>query len=555
MAKSDFPAELTRNGRRSGKRVDTIIKNFPEFWKLVLNNTASHLSDKDRYELFWFDSYDFLKCNHDLCEVSVHPLREFCSNKCKIDSGKVRGRIVQTTLERYGSISSLGNKAVREKGKQTNLERHGMENGGWSKQAQDKIKATCQERYGTDSPGASEEIRDKMQTTILEKYGSITPFGNKEIQQKIKNKIFAKYGTENILALEKYRNKEKNKKTKSSKFDDSVFEDSELIDKLMTDNGWKSVAKAAGYSQESHSATYRKLKLYGYDSSLWNEGVSVPEKEIKAFIEILGFKPKLNTRKVIKGVELDIFVEEKNFAIEFDGIYWHSSNNKESDKYQSARHLKKTNLCDESNINLVHIFENEWYDKKDIWKSVIRNKLGKSKRLYARKCEIRDVDVKIANDFCKINHLQGSTPCSFAKGLYYNDDLVMVATFGKSRYRKDDVLELIRMCSVLDHVIVGGASKLFNTISVPFISYANRRWSSGNVYNILNGKLENISGPSYWYIKSGVLYHRSTYMKHKLKHRLEKFDPTLTEVENCYNDGLRRIWDCGQLVYLFNTEK
>ena len=43
-------------------------------------------------------------------------------------------------------------------------------------------------------------------------------------------------------------------------------------------------------------------------------------------------------------------------------------------------------------------------------------------------------------------------------------------------------------------------------------------------------------------------------MKHKLAKTLKVFDNSKTEVENCYNNGLRRIWDCGNLIFVKEKE-
>ena len=49
----------------------------------------------------------------------------------------------------------------------------------------------------------------------------------------------------------------------------------------------------------------------------------------------------------------------KEIAVEFDGMYWHSEENKPQNY-----HLNKTNLCEAKGIQLVHIFEkNEWLYK------------------------------------------------------------------------------------------------------------------------------------------------------------------------------------------------
>ena len=199
------------------------------------------------------------------------------------------------------------------------------------------------------------------------------------------------------------------------------------------------------------------------------------------------------------------------------------------------------------NTVTTYIFENEWESKHEIWKSVIQHKLGKSKKIYARKCVVKNIPNKEANMFCEENHLQGKCVASFSKGLFYENELIQVATFGKPRYSKSEKVELIRLCSKKYHCVVGGASKLLKDMKL--ISYANRRWSYGNVYEKIGLTKISTTPICYFYIDKGNVFHRSSFMKHKLKDKLEKFDPNLSEIENCYNNSLRRIWDCGNILY------
>jgi hypothetical protein len=130
-------------------------------------------------------------------------------------------------------------------------------------------------------------------------------------------------------------------------------------------------------------------------------------------------------------------------------------------------------------------------------------------------------------------------------------------TFGKSRFNKKYKYELLRFCNKLGYHIPGSASKLLkyferNYKPKSLISYADRRWSRGNVYEKLGFKMIGKSKPNYWYFKltSNIRYSRINFQKHKLKDILEKFDETLSESENMKLNGYNRIYDCGNLVYV-----
>lgn len=277
--------------------------------------------------------------------------------------------------------------------------------------------------------------------------------------------------------------------------------------------------------------------------------VSKPEIELLEFVRSLGVDA-YRSRGIISPKEIDVYIPSHNLGIEFNGIFWHSSASVDTDKYFEKKHIEKTIECESVGVSLLHIFENEWMcnTKREIWKSVIRTKLGMNHKIFARKCNMVNVDKHTANEFCDKNHLQGSCSHSYAVGMEYNNELVMIATFGKPRYDKSASVELIRMCSILNTTVVGGASRLLKD-KHNLVSYANRRWSCGNVYDTIGFVEKSRSKPSYYYTKRTDIHHRSSFMKHKLKSKLEIFDESLSERENMYKNGYRRIWDCGTIVY------
>ena len=129
-------------------------------------------------------------------------------------------------------------------------------------------------------------------------------------------------------------------------------------------------------------------------------------------------------------------------------------------------------------------------------------------------------------------------------------------TFGKSRFNKSYDYELLRYCTIANFSIIGAAGKLFNyflkNYSGSIISYADRRWSNGNLYKQLGFEELSASAPAYYYIKDDIRYNRVKFQKHKLSNLLEVFDPTLSESQNMYINGYIKVWDCGNLCYGFN---
>jgi len=272
-------------------------------------------------------------------------------------------------------------------------------------------------------------------------------------------------------------------------------------------------------------------------------------------------------KKEHKYYELDIYNEDKKIGIEFDGLYWHSNKFKDSDY-----HLSKTRFFEQRDIRVIHIFEDEWKNKKDIVIDKLLSIFGGQKdKIYARECTIKEVLSKDRNIFLEANHIQGADSASISYGLYYNNELVAVMSFSKLRKAlgqdsRESVYELSRYAGKLGYTIVGGFSKLFKNILrlhpeiKEVITYADLRWSSAksNVY-LKNGfKLDHVSKPSYFYLDSNykTRLFRYNYRKQVLKSKFpEIYSDEKTEFQIMDEAGYMRIWDCGNLVYKIKIKR
>lgn len=286
-----------------------------------------------------------------------------------------------------------------------------------------------------------------------------------------------------------------------------------------------------------------------------NIGKSKQEKEVLYFIkEIYTGNIIENARNIIDDFEIDIYLPDLNLGIEYNGLYWHSE-----DKRGKTYHLDKTNQAEKIGINILHIFSNEWEQKPDIWKSIIKNKLCiNDKIVYARNCDIKSISSEQSKLFLNENHLQGNINSSIKYGLFHNNELISIMTFGKSRFNKKYEYEIHRLCTKINYRVIGGASKLFSHFIKDYnpnsiISYCDKRYANGKVYNKLGFILQKISKPNYWYTKNNLeILSRICFQKHKLKNKLKNYNSNLTEWENMKNNGWNRIWDCGNFVFIWN---
>lgn len=278
------------------------------------------------------------------------------------------------------------------------------------------------------------------------------------------------------------------------------------------------------------------------------------EREITEYISSLGVEYIENERKILNGKEIDIYIPIKKIGIEINGLIWHSDLYGTDDKY----HLQKTNDLEKQGIKLIHVFEDEWNDKHDIVKSRLNNILGVTEnKLYARKCEIKEVSSEVASDFLNKNHIQGNVGSTVKIGLFYNNKLVSLMTFGKERKAlgskgKDGCFEMIRFCNKLNFNVIGGASRLLKYFIKTYnpkqiISYADRRWSQGKLYETLGFDFVKNTTPNYFYIVKKRRENRFKYRKDILIK--EGFDSNKSEREIMAERKIPRIYDCGCKLY------
>lgn len=279
------------------------------------------------------------------------------------------------------------------------------------------------------------------------------------------------------------------------------------------------------------------------------------ELAMHKILDDAGIPYQKNVWDIVTG-ELDIYIPDRNLAVEVNGLYWHSEARGRGRDY----HLAKTLECAEKGVQLIHIFESEIRDKTEIIESMILSRVGKAKKIYGRKTECRRIeDAKVVRAFLDKNHIQGDLrTIGAAYGLYRGDTLVSVATFGKARYSQHE-WECLRFCSKLGHNIMGGFSKMFKAFVTDadpksVITYSDLRFGTGKVYEKAGFEHSHDSTPNYFYIVDGNLESRVKYQKHKLEGNLENFDPELTERENMANHRYHRIWDCGNRVYVWNKQ-
>lgn len=294
------------------------------------------------------------------------------------------------------------------------------------------------------------------------------------------------------------------------------------------------------------------------------------ENDVVDFLKTMGIEFIRHDRNEIKPKELDIWIPENKIAIECNPT---SSHNSSKPMYDSGEPMKysyhqiKTNLCEEKGIRLIHIFGYEWNHKRSIIESIIRNALGKTEnKIFARNCELKEVCYSDAKSFLVDNHRQGFANSSVRLGLYFEDELVSLMTFGSARRtigvnKNAECWELVRFCNKLNTSVVGGASKLFKRFVAQFdpsdiISFSDRAHTTGNLYTTLGFSERGRSAPGYVWVNSNtdIAYNRVNAQKHNLKKFLndDNIDLTKTEAQIMEEHGFVRVYDSGVITWQWN---
>lgn len=391
----------------------------------------------------------------------------------------------------------------------------------------------CKSGCGTSDP----KVKALYEKTNLKKYGEKHYMKTDKALSNINLLIQKKQ--QNITNKDKYNNK-------------IYIEENFVISKKFLKQ------KFCNFFNVSSFAAYDKLHNMGIEFN--KQTRSEAEHELEDFLREININNIILNEKEVIGKELDLYLPDHNLAIEFNGLFWHSYGLNYSTgtmKSYKNKHLIKTQLCEDKNIQLLHINENEWVVKKDIWKSMIKSKLICTKKIFARKCEIKEISFKESNKFILENHISGNRNANINIGLYYKNELVSIMTFGAPLIKtKNYQYELIRFCNKKNYTITGGASRLlsyfernYNPLNI--VSYANRRWSNGNLYDKLGFEFQNDSIPNF------QIYNPNTYEVFNRiqmqKHKLEKIIPVIKSMsakDNLLLNNFRFIWDSGNKVYL-----
>lgn len=462
---------------------------------------------------------------------------------------EVKEKLAKTNLEKYGSISPMGNKEVREKAKATINEKYNVDYPLQNKEILNKAHNTNRKNNG--------DCFKKARETYSKTIGFDSIFQSDDWQKENREKIFEKYGTyvpnkiphvrEQMIEKEMLKNncthytqRHWSDETKKIMLDENI----DWIEYVKENGGIQSIANKL---KVDGNVIARKLKSY---DPTYKFSKSSIEDSIEHILITNNIKYIKNSRSIIKPYELDFYIPDFKIAIEYNSFKYHTDDNKHIDKNY---HKNKTDLCKSQEIQLLHIFQDEWFLKQDIITNKILNLCGKTQKgIAARKCNILKISWDVAKSFIDKFHIQGSgSGATVSYGCYCNTELIGVMTFIKQN--NEWVLNRFASNENNNPGMAGKLLKQFIREYNPdkITSFADLRYSYGNLYNKLGFIIDKILPPDYSYVKGNNLYNKRQFRKNKFKDYFGLDIKGKTETVLAEEIGLKRIWDCGKIRYVW----
>lgn len=274
--------------------------------------------------------------------------------------------------------------------------------------------------------------------------------------------------------------------------------------------------------------------------------ISRGEIEIEDYLSSIGVKFQTQNKTSIgDGRHLDLYIEANNFAIEFNGNYWHSEKMK-----SKFYHQTKYSMCKDKGITLLQIWEYQWSNPqtREILKSIIRHNVGLSKRIHARKLtKVKRLDFHIVKNFYKDNHLQSHGNLKRSNqhyGLCDTNGNVIAAMSVEQSY-------LSRMCFKNGIAVAGGVSRLLSMLpSGEYYTYCNLDLGGDGSQYKCESKV--VTTPSMKWCKQLEVFNRESVQKHKLKGIFDDYDGS-NSVEFLHSKGYYRLYNAGNLKLTFKV--
>lgn len=432
-------------------------------------------------------------------------IKESHANRSKKEKQITIKQIANTKKLLYGS-ETYNN---RQQAKETNFKQYGVASPVERLDIIEKRKQASLEKYGVENPFNSKEVQLKADKVLRDKYGDKKAFGNIDVRKKVEATNKRRYGHKN------------------------AFSNKEI--------------------QEKQFNTIREKYGVQYACQLEQCAQTSPKANSKPNKEYINLLQPDRTEIPINIFRYDML--KGNILIEINPTYTHNTFfNPYGKPKDRLYHYNKTIIALENNYECIHVWD---WDNKDKIKQLVSDK----ETLYARNLIVKEVSLDISADFLNMYHIQDNCKGqSIRLGLYKDEELIEIMTFGKPRYNKNYEWELIRLCTHKDYKVVGGAEKLFKEFLKRYepnsiISYCDFSKFTGKVYERLGFKQEGNAKPSKHWSK-GTQHITDNLLRQRGYDQLfgTNYGKGTSNEELMLENGWLPIYDCGQLTFTWKKE-
>ena len=455
---------------------------------------------------------------------------KFLCPTCRINYAKESRK--KTCLERYGASCAMNSEENKSKR-------------NYSKMDYSKAKNTLIQHFGSlENAYKSKQI--KYEKTCMEKYGVKNAMQNKSISKKSHQKRKDNNNGEipsTISLKRRERYAEQRNKILENNNITWLDRDNFSVTRNLSGNifyHFKCNICGNEFIAEMHS---NEPKCKVCNPNIFS-GRSNVEKEMANYIKSIYAGEILeNDRTLLNGKELDVYIPDLKIAFEMNGYYFHGYKNNTPMSVSDFKNKveEKRLLCKEKDVRLINIDDVDWNDRPDVFKRFIDDCVLPRKRIFARQCEVKNIDTKTAKIFCETYHVNGFRGGNTKLGLFFKDELVAVAIFGKHSVYEN---ECIRLCYKTSYTVVGGWEKLQKHFGKKFLHYVNLKYFSG----------ENKTGCGYRMVFNKRVIGRRSLTKDKLKLIFSDYDDNISDFRNCLDHGFVAIFDCGNDIRLYNND-
>lgn len=244
----------------------------------------------------------------------------------------------------------------------------------------------------------------------------------------------------------------------------------------------------------------------------------------------------------------DIFLVEKKILVDCQDLKSHGSTQ------ERKRDQEKAKLAINNGYQFLSIFEDEWRDRPNAFKAIIRNKLNVHKPISLRpsKCDFVRPSTVEANELYERFHYIGACKSKIHYGVVFDGKLIACVSFATPTRQSVYEWELIRMVSDPEYRIHGAWSKIlgkfihdYNPKSI--VSFSDNRIFQGGTYEKIGFRFDGDVSPNYYWAKDRKRYHKSGLRKPKGELRTE----TVIRTEQ----GYERVWDIGKKRWILYPEQ